>query len=86
MVHELAFRNVLYDLSVVKYNGKINFKVTYQVEDYVLFGVIKTAALFCNNTEEEGPRQCILFKGQKGPEKGHFPTLASSCRGKKKGK
>ena len=49
MFHELAFCSVLYDLSVIKHNGKINFKVKYWVEDYVLFGVIKIAALFCSN-------------------------------------
>ena len=49
MFHELAFCSVLYDLSVIKYNGKINFKVKYWVEDSVLFGVIKIAALFCSN-------------------------------------
>lgn len=49
MFHELAFCSVLFDLTVIKYSGKINFKVKYWVEDYVLFGMIKIAALFCSN-------------------------------------
>lgn len=48
----MVFYNVNYDLSVVKYNCKINFKVKYWVEDYVLFEVFKIIVLFCNIGEE----------------------------------
>lgn len=71
--HKLAFHNIIYDLRVVKHSCEINFKGKYWVEDYVLFGVIKTAVLFRNNREEEGGRQYILFKEQKGPKRRYFP-------------
>lgn len=67
--HHLAFHNIIYDSHVVKYNCKINFKVKYQVEDYVLFGVIKTTALFYSRGGEERVREFILFREQKGSKR-----------------
>lgn len=85
--HKLAFHNVIYDLRVIEQSCEINFKVKYWVEDYVLFGVIKTAVLFHNNREEEGVRQDILFKEQKGPKRRYCPLLQLLVlRGRRKSK
>lgn len=83
--HKLAFHNIIYDLRVVKHSCEINFKGKYWVEDYVLFGVIKTAVLFRNNREKRKEGDSIFYsKSKKARRGGIFPTPASCFKRKKK--
>lgn len=70
----MGFYSITYDLSVVKYNCKTNLKVKYWVEDYVLFGVIKTAAVFCNINNRGRSKTVYSVQRTKTPKEVMYPN------------